>query len=754
MNAATRKRLLAYAIPVDLVIVATGVGLLVPGITPLAIIVIFVVAVALSAFKSGWGGAIAAMAISGLVLFTLFKRSIETEQIGWFLAASILVSMPLAAWSNARRARRERIDKSQAVLIEPLLAAPPRSVEEEAAAALFDEGYVVQRETHARTEGERIAKAAMDADVARLRNQLERQHAEQLEQRAELQASYDRDRAELKAQFDAARLSIDAERAELQQQLDEERRRPAVIEKQLEREHAEQLERQRAEFQASYNRDRAELKAQFDAARLSIDAERAELQQQLDEERRRPAVIEKHVDEEALAQRLEHLHAEWQQQFDRELQPRIDAQLAAQRQALERDSKREIDKIQRAAEERIAALRAELDTVNAQLTALSKTPPPQPARQAAPAVQRGIFSRFFQHGPKPQLKLNRRTIAGENTATRRAAAAALAESSATRRANAARAGERKARVLFLESRRATADTAAPRLRQLGIEVAIVERLVDAVDELYRFRPDIAFIDADLSDFDKAYRTIADQAKNLPLVLTSRNAATIPDRPHAGIAVRPYIIDQVVDIARAAVNDPHSLLAKQRKAEPEPARERYDVVCYNCRVVFDAADADWCSCLTQERTVVCTNCLTCFCKGTPAYKETFWLAAPPALFERKAADLRRQSLAISANAAPSEVKRPLVMLVDADEDNQAILQRVCANLGYGSAGARNGQEGLDLARKLRPNLILADAFLPHLDGREMCRKLKEDSALAGTRIVVMTGLYADIEAKSDAVKRFR
>jgi CheY-like chemotaxis protein len=116
-------------------------------------------------------------------------------------------------------------------------------------------------------------------------------------------------------------------------------------------------------------------------------------------------------------------------------------------------------------------------------------------------------------------------------------------------------------------------------------------------------------------------------------------------------------------------------------------------------------------------------------------------------------MQRQSLTIAANLPPDEVKRPLVMLVEDDEEIQAVMQRVCANLRYGSVSATNGKEGMELARLYRPNLILADAFLPLLDGREMCRLLKEDPAFADTRMVVMTGLYTDTRHKAEAIERF-
>ncbi|HEV7425839.1 MAG TPA: response regulator [Thermoanaerobaculia bacterium] len=655
MTAATRRKLLAYAIPIDLVVVATGIGLLVPGIQSIAIIGVYVIAVALSAWKSGWPGAIASIVLSAGLLFVLFRTAVPRDEIGWLIAAGIVVSIPLAAL-HAARARRKSRDSPNVLLIDPI-AAGPRSIEETAAEAIVHERHVAEREARARAEGERIAAQRFAQEQAK-----------------------------------------------------------------LERDYAQRLDARRAELQAAYDNERASLKAEFDAARLSLDAERVELLQ-------RPPVIEKHMDEEALAQRLEQLRAELQQQFNREMQPRIDAALARQREALARDSDREIEKIRIAAEEKVTASRADLDRIPA--PPLSAPRPRPPA-----AAQRGIFSRFFH--PRSKAQLNRATSSGDSTATRRAAVAAVAESSATRRANAVR----KPRVLFFESRRATADTAAPRLKQLGLEVVIVERLVDAVDELDRFRADIVFLDTELPDFQKAYTTFA----GLPVVLTARNASSIPNIQRTGIAIRPYAIDEVVELSRGAMKKPEPI------AEVEAPPQRYDVICANCRVVFDAADADWCSCLTRDRTVVCTNCLTCFCKAAPAYKEIFWSGAPPQLLDRKAAELRRQSLTMAANPAPSDVRRPLVMLVDSDPDNQAIMQRVCANLGYGSV-ASDGQDALAIARAYRPELILADAILPRLDGREVCRLLKEDPAFAATKFVAMTGLYADTKFKKELMQRF-
>lgn len=52
-------------------------------------------------------------------------------------------------------------------------------------------------------------------------------------------------------------------------------------------------------------------------------------------------------------------------------------------------------------------------------------------------------------------------------------------------------------------------------------------------------------------------------------------------------------------------------------------------------------------------------------------------------------------------------------------------------------ARNGREALELARKERPILVFLDLYMPEMDGDACCRQIKEDPALAGTAVVMVT-----------------
>ena len=60
-------------------------------------------------------------------------------------------------------------------------------------------------------------------------------------------------------------------------------------------------------------------------------------------------------------------------------------------------------------------------------------------------------------------------------------------------------------------------------------------------------------------------------------------------------------------------------------------------------------------------------------------------------------------------------------------------------------AADGKEGLKLARKHLPDIILSDILMPNIDGFEMCRKIKEDGATNHIPIVLLTAL-CDIESR--------
>lgn len=80
----------------------------------------------------------------------------------------------------------------------------------------------------------------------------------------------------------------------------------------------------------------------------------------------------------------------------------------------------------------------------------------------------------------------------------------------------------------------------------------------------------------------------------------------------------------------------------------------------------------------------------------------------------------------------------VLLVEDNEMNRDMLSRRLIRRGFQVVFAMDGQQGIDLARSERPDIIIMDMSLPVIDGWEATRRVKADDA---TRSVPVIGLTA-------------
>jgi two-component system cell cycle response regulator DivK len=92
----------------------------------------------------------------------------------------------------------------------------------------------------------------------------------------------------------------------------------------------------------------------------------------------------------------------------------------------------------------------------------------------------------------------------------------------------------------------------------------------------------------------------------------------------------------------------------------------------------------------------------------------------------------------------------ILIVEDQEDNRAILRDLLSQAGYDLIEAADGGQGVDLAQKERPDLILMDIQLPVIDGYEATRRIKADAQLKAIPIIAVTSyaLSGD-EAKARA-----
>ena len=87
--------------------------------------------------------------------------------------------------------------------------------------------------------------------------------------------------------------------------------------------------------------------------------------------------------------------------------------------------------------------------------------------------------------------------------------------------------------------------------------------------------------------------------------------------------------------------------------------------------------------------------------------------------------------------------PMVMLVDDEPHICGAISRILEREGYEVIATHDGESALRLNQEKKPQVILLDIMMPGMDGREVCRRLRQNSS--DTRIIYFT-------AKVDVDKR--
>ena len=87
---------------------------------------------------------------------------------------------------------------------------------------------------------------------------------------------------------------------------------------------------------------------------------------------------------------------------------------------------------------------------------------------------------------------------------------------------------------------------------------------------------------------------------------------------------------------------------------------------------------------------------------------------------------------------SEQNQPLILVVDDYQDAREMYAEYLQFSGFRVAEARNGNEAVEQAFALKPDLILMDLSLPGMDGWEATRRLKADERTSHIPIVALTG----------------
>lgn len=90
---------------------------------------------------------------------------------------------------------------------------------------------------------------------------------------------------------------------------------------------------------------------------------------------------------------------------------------------------------------------------------------------------------------------------------------------------------------------------------------------------------------------------------------------------------------------------------------------------------------------------------------------------------------------------SEIRNPQskILVVEDSPVQAEALRRTLVKEGYEVCVAKDGAEGLAMAQKERPHLVISDIMMPVMDGYEMCRKIKESKEMADIPVLLLTQL---------------
>lgn len=80
---------------------------------------------------------------------------------------------------------------------------------------------------------------------------------------------------------------------------------------------------------------------------------------------------------------------------------------------------------------------------------------------------------------------------------------------------------------------------------------------------------------------------------------------------------------------------------------------------------------------------------------------------------------------------------LILIVEDNEKNRKLVRDVLAFHGYRLAEAETGEDGVRLARELRPDLVLMDIQLPGMDGIAALGQLRSDPATERIPVIAVT-----------------
>ena len=114
---------------------------------------------------------------------------------------------------------------------------------------------------------------------------------------------------------------------------------------------------------------------------------------------------------------------------------------------------------------------------------------------------------------------------------------------------------------------------------------------------------------------------------------------------------------------------------------------------------------------------------------------------PLVEPSSAEEVPNQARHIDELIQPYQTDKPEVLIIDDNIDIRTYLRSVLSEK-YNVSEAADGKAGLELARKIVPDIVLSDIMMPVMDGLAFCQQLKTDKAISHIPVILLTARSLD------------
>lgn len=101
-----------------------------------------------------------------------------------------------------------------------------------------------------------------------------------------------------------------------------------------------------------------------------------------------------------------------------------------------------------------------------------------------------------------------------------------------------------------------------------------------------------------------------------------------------------------------------------------------------------------------------------------------------------------------------MKKKKILVIEDEQDTVSYLTTLFEDNGYDALAARDGQEGMRIAKQESPDLITLDISMPEKSGLKALRELQEDKATSNIPVIIVTGVSENLKSFIDKQKHLK